>query len=274
MADISNYGRALNCLRNSLCLTLSFFPTLLSQKEIVILTYHSIGSDNGFYTVRPNDFLRQMEYLSDNCVVVPLAELLEYVDKERNPEERIVSITFDDGYQDFYLNAYPFLRRHNLPATVFIATGYVGGRWPFVQSHPKMLTWKQIEEISNNNIEIGAHSVTHPNLQEESSDKIEFEITESKQEIERHLRKTVQFFSYPSGRYTSKITQTVEHAGFKAGVCGGGTVQKGSRLFNLSRVQVDSSITFLHYRAQLTKAADWSRKIELSARILLRKHRI
>jgi len=213
-----------------------------------------------------------MEYLNDNCVIVPLAEVLEYVGKERDPEEKIVSITFDDGYQDFYLTAYPFLRRYNLPATVFIATGYVGGRWPFVEGHPKMLTWKQIEEISNNNIEIGAHSVTHPNLQEEASENVEFEIAKSKQEIERHLRKTVRFFSYPFGRYTSKITEIVEQAGFEAGVCGRGTVQKDSGIFNLNRVQVDSSITFLQFRAQLTEAVDWSRKIEQSARMVLGRH--
>lgn len=268
MSNLSRYGR------NFLCLALSFFPMLLSQKEIVILTYHSVSLDSGFHTVEPKDFIRQMEYLKSNYAIVSLAEVLDCIGKEGRPARRMVSITFDDGYQDFYLNVYPFLRKHKLPATVFVATGYVGKEWPFVESHPKILTWEQIEEISNNNIEIGAHTVTHPNLQQKKPEEAIREITKSKEELEKHLRRTVRFFSYPFGRYTNQILEIVDNAGFEAGVGGGGTVQEDACLFTLNRVQVDRSITFLQFRAHLTKAVDWSRKIEQTTRILLRRPQV
>jgi peptidoglycan/xylan/chitin deacetylase (PgdA/CDA1 family) len=256
---------------NSLCLALSLFPALLSQKEIVILSYHSVGLDSDFRTVEPKDFIRQMEYLKSNYAIVPLAEVLECIGKEERPARRMVSITFDDGYQDFYLNVYPFLRKNKLPATVFVATGYVGKEWPFVESHPKILTWEQIEEISNHNIEIGAHTVTHPNLQQEKPEKVEHEIMKSKEEIEKHLRRTVRFFSYPFGSYTNQIVEIVENAGFEAAVGGLGTIQESASLFTLNRVQVDRSISFLQFKAHLTKAVDWSGKIEQTVKTLLRR---
>lgn len=258
--------------RNSLCLALSLFSAPLSRKEIVILTYHSVGLNSSFHTVKPKIFMRQMEYLERDYAIVSLAEVLEYVSNERKrPARRIASVTFDDGYRDFYTNAYPFFRKHKLPATVFVATHYVGKDWPFVESHPKMLTWKQIREISGNNIEIGAHTVTHPNLAQMKHEEAHHEIMKSKEEIEKHSGRTVRFFSYPFGGYTDQILKTVESAGFDGGVGGFGTVRRASHLFTLNRVQIDSSISFPQFRARLTKAVDWSGKIEQTVKTLLRR---
>jgi peptidoglycan/xylan/chitin deacetylase (PgdA/CDA1 family) len=273
-ADKKKMSRFLVYARNSLCLALSFFPALLSRKENVVLTYHSVSLDGGFQTVAPRDFIRQMEYLKSNYSIVPLAEVLNYVGKAESSARRFAAITFDDGYQDFYLNVYPFLCKHKLPATVFVATDYVGRNWPFVECNPKVLTWGQIEEISNNNVEIGAHTVTHPNLKERTPEEAEQEVVRSKKEIERHLRRKVSFFSYPFSRYTNKTLNIVKNAGFEAGFGGTGTIQKNSCLFTLNRIQVDRSISFLQFRARLTKAVDWSIRVEQSARTLLRRPQI
>ena len=265
---ISNFSRH---AKSFLCLTLSLVSTFSSQKEIVILTYHSIGLDGEFCTVEPNEFARQMEYLKSNCAIVPLAKVLETIRKEERPSKKMVSITFDDGYQDFYINAYPFFRKHKLPATVFVATGYVGKEWPLVKSHPKMLTWDQVEEISENNIEIGAHTTTHPNLQQMNPREAENEIMKSKEEIEKHLGRTVRFFSYPFGSYTKQILTIVENVGFEAAVGGVGTVHKGSDIFTLNRVQIDRPVCFLQFRARLTKGVDWSKEMEQIIRMLLKR---
>jgi peptidoglycan/xylan/chitin deacetylase (PgdA/CDA1 family) len=134
-----------------------------------------------------------------------------------------------------------------------------------------MLTWNEIEEISNNNIEIGAHTVTHPNLQEEKLSKAELEVMESKREIENHLRRVVRYFSYPFGRYTDRILEIVENSGFEAAVGGRGSVHEGSCVFSLNRVQIDRSVCFPQFTARLTKGVDWSEKIEQMIRTLLRK---
>lgn len=125
--------RFIRSTRNTLCLTLSLLPTLLSRSENVILTYHSIGKNNIFNTVEPQNFIRQLEYLKKNYIIVPLSTILEFIDTGVRPAKRMVSITFDDGFLDFYQNVYPLLRKDNLPATVFVATDYIGKEWVFHQ---------------------------------------------------------------------------------------------------------------------------------------------
>lgn len=257
--------------RNMMQLFLAFFARISSQKEVIILTYHSVGSNGDFFTVDPDAFRRQMEYLRNNYSIVPLSEVVNFVKGKKEMPRRSVSITFDDGYQDFYFNVCPYFRRYKLPATVFVTTGYVGQEWPFSKHGLGMLTWNEIEEISNNGIEIGAHTVTHPNLQEENPSKAECEIMESKREIEKHLKKNVRFLSYPFGRYTNRLLEIAENSGFEAVFGGRGTVREGSCLFVLNRVQIDRSISFLQFKAYLTKAVNWTKKIEKTGRILLRR---
>jgi peptidoglycan/xylan/chitin deacetylase (PgdA/CDA1 family) len=226
--------------------------------------------NSDFHTVKPKEFTRQMECIERNYAIVPLAEVLKYISNERKGSaRRMVSVTFDDGYQDFYTNAYPFFLERKLPATVFITTYYVGKDWPFVEPHLEMLTWKQIEEISLNNIEIGAHTVTHPNLRQMKLEEAEHQIVKSKEEIEKHLGRPVRFFSYPFGGYTDQVLKTVENAGFEGGVGGFGTVRNASHPFTLNRVQIDSSISYLQFQARLTKAVDWSAKIEQAVKKML-----
>jgi peptidoglycan/xylan/chitin deacetylase (PgdA/CDA1 family) len=255
--------------RNSLCFALSFVPTL-SRNENVILTYHSVSLDRSYHTVEPKEFVRQLEYLKKKYKIVPLFEMLECLGTKARPSKRKVSITFDDGYQDFYYSVYPFLRKNNLPATVFVATNYVGKEWPFDKSRPKMLTWEQIEEISNNNIEIGAHTVTHPNLQEKKLEEAEYEIKKSKEEIEKHIGRSANFFSYPFGRHKPEIVDIVKSAGFIGGVGGKGTIQKDAPIFVLNRIQVDSSVSFMLFKANLTKATAMLSLIEEPAKVLIK----
>lgn len=260
--------------RNAVHVLLAFFASVSPQKEVIILTYHSVGSNGDFYNVDPDAFSRQMEYLRNNYSIVPLSEVVDFAKGTKEMPRRSVSITFDDGYRDFYSNVYPYFRKYELPATIFVTTGYVGKEWAFNEYGLEMLTWDEIEEISKNNIEIGAHTVTHPSLQEENRLKAEYEIIESKREIETHLKKRVRFFSYPFGRYTDRILEIAKNSDFEAVVGGRGTVHKGSCLFPLNRVQIDRSVSFLQFRARLTKAVDWSRNIEQTVGTLLGRRQV
>jgi len=267
----SNISDNMITARNTVHLLLAFFASVNQTKEVIILTYHSVGSNDDFYTVTPEAFSRQMEYLRNNYSIVPLSEVVDFAKGTKEMPRRSVSITFDDGYRDFYSNVYPYFRKYELPATVFVTTGYVGKEWAFNEYGLEMLTWDEIEEISINNIEIGAHTVTHPSLKKENRWKAEYEIIESKREIETRLKKRVRFFSYPFGRYTDQVSEILKNSDFEAAVGGRGTVHKGSCLFPLNRVQIDRSVSFLQFKARLTKAVDWSRNIEQAVRTLLGK---
>jgi len=272
LALTSNVANFTCLLRDIMYLVFAFFSKLSLQREIVILMYHSVNSINDFHAVDPAEFRRQIEYLKRNYTIVSLNEMVDFVKGKRNLPRKSVAITFDDGYHDCYLNVYPYFRKNKLSATVFVTTEYIGKEWPLSNHHPKMLTWKEIEEMSKNNIEIGAHTATHPSLQETSLKEAENEILRSKKEIEKHIKKNVNYFSYPFGRYTPKIGDVVESSGFKAALGGEGTIRKDTQIFFLNRIQVDSSVSFMLFKARLTKAVDWLEKLEQLPRKYLKNH--
>ena len=107
----------------------------------VILIYHrttNLESDPQMLSVRPERFDEQMEILQKYYNPVSLKELCEQVDRGR-VMPRSVAVTFDDGYEDNYLYAGPILEKHAVPATVFVATGYIG--------EEKEFWWDEIERL-------------------------------------------------------------------------------------------------------------------------------
>lgn len=89
-----------------------------------ILYYHRVNDDRDpfFDAISTRVFENQMRYLARHYHVVSLAEIVRQLDGGGTPE-MLVGITFDDGYEDNYRNAFPILRRYNLPATIFLTTG-------------------------------------------------------------------------------------------------------------------------------------------------------
>ena len=242
--------------------------------------YHSIDSNDDFFTVAPEEFKRQIEYLKESYSIVSLDEMADYIENSRKSPRKSVAITFDDGYQDCYLHAYPYLRKNNLPATVFVSTAYVGKEWPFEPYRSihrfrlRMLTWNEIEEMSKNNIDIGAHTATHLDLREADLKTARNEILESKMQIEKHVEKAVKHFSFPKGSCSQKTVDLVKSLGFESAMGGYPSSQEGrkpSNGFVLHRVQVDSSVSLILFKARLTKAVDWSRQLERIVKKMLEK---
>lgn len=92
-----------------------------------ILAYHRVNDENDhfFPAISTIQFARQMEILAEYFTVCSLDRLLDGIQTGDMPENA-VAVTFDDGYRDNYLNAFPVLKRHSIPATIFLATGVIG----------------------------------------------------------------------------------------------------------------------------------------------------
>lgn len=92
-----------------------------------ILIYHRVNDDEDpyFRGIRPADFERQMAYVSSRFHVLSLPDLVAGLRAGSLPNHAI-AVTLDDGYRDNYLHAFPILKRHSIPATIFLATSVIG----------------------------------------------------------------------------------------------------------------------------------------------------
>ena len=105
------------------------FPFVKRRRlnNLQILVYHRVNDEGDlFFPAIPTDqFARQMEYLSANRLPLCLQEAVQRLRYNELPERAVV-VTFDDGYRDNFLYAYPILQRYGIPATIFLASGAIG----------------------------------------------------------------------------------------------------------------------------------------------------
>jgi peptidoglycan/xylan/chitin deacetylase (PgdA/CDA1 family) len=106
-----------------------------SKSRLLILMYHRIfpakeggpGVQAGMY-VEPETFEMHLRCLKKYFQVLPLCEIRAYGNhvKNKSGERPACILTFDDGWHDFYEYAYPVLMKHEVPATVFLPTKFIG----------------------------------------------------------------------------------------------------------------------------------------------------
>ncbi len=102
--------------------------------RFLVLMYHRVSdAAYGFESqpVSPRKFELQVRYLLKHFEVISLDRLCEYLRSGMSPSRDCVALTFDDGYRDNYENAFPILKKYRVPATIFMTTGFVGGKRGF-----------------------------------------------------------------------------------------------------------------------------------------------
>lgn len=215
-----------------------------NQLRIPILMYHYIGNNpnpadyqRDALSITPDKFEEQMKYLHGNGYATISLDTFYAALKQRiTLPSKPVILTFDDGYIDFYYNAYPILKSLNLHATVFIPTGLVGQK--------AYLSWDQIKQMHDSGlITYGAHSVHHYNLPALSVESARYEIWESKKELESRLGIPINFMAYPYGTANSYIMELVKKAGF-LGSTGTwpGIIQSEGTIYNMPRLRIVGDI--------------------------------
>ncbi len=230
-------------------------------RKAAILMYHSVDYNPIFFTVKPENFQRQMDYLKEKKYnVISLARLIECI-KSKNIPLKTVVLTFDDGYEDNYFNVFPILKKYNFPATFFLITGNMGRKNVSVVSgniYPQILNWRQAQEMhSSGLIDFEPHTVSHPKLRKISLREAEREILDSRKTIEENLNKKCSFFAYPYGEHNHEIEDILERNGF----LGAATVNQGlvgpkDNLLRLKRNSIDYSVDFIQFKAKLNLSID------------------
>lgn len=188
------------------------------------IQYHKIDHPTPDVKIRgaymsPRRFARQMSYLKRNGFVFYTAsEFVTYfADNGRFPE-RGICITFDDGWKDNYLNAFPVIKDLGIKATIFLIPSCIGtttdkatadGEGP--REH---MSEADIREMSAAGVEFGSHSMNHKLFDRIGDSEIKEEVVDSKKYVENLLQKDCNVFAYPAGFYTPFAQAAIRSAGY------------------------------------------------------------
>jgi peptidoglycan/xylan/chitin deacetylase (PgdA/CDA1 family) len=154
------------------------------------------------------------------------------------PSKKTAVITVDDGYKGFLTYALPLLKKYNLGATLFINTKTVGGG--------DYMTWDELKDVVNYNIEIGNHTHSHdyflglPESSRYKTFKDEIELSQST--IKKNLDLEPIVFSYPYGEFDVEMKKIVKQAGFVAAAAqNSGVISAGSDVFQCPRFPISEA---------------------------------
>jgi peptidoglycan/xylan/chitin deacetylase (PgdA/CDA1 family) len=244
--------------------------------------YHSVSGEERctghpyFRTATdPQVFRAHLQFLHDNGFkVLDLGDPMGGGSGLGKP----VILTFDDGFLDFYTEAFPLLHRYGFSATVFLPTAYIGDTAKSFNG-TQCLTWSQVRELQGAGIHFGSHTVTHPQLKTLTINDIREEVHCSKQTIEEKLGTSVKSFAYPYAFpeadrcFKQRLQVMLEEAGYENGVCTSiGTAGPNPHSFFLKRLPVNSLDDPRLFKAKLEGGYDWLYTLQYAAKLCSRVH--
>lgn len=211
---------------------------------VPVLMYHHVSPSAGMITSSPQNFASQIEWLFRNGYhALSTAEFAGHLRGETVPE-RSVLITFDDGYLDNWVYAYPILRKYGYQATLFIVTSWVGegparayagqGTVPITPNHKDckrlvsegrtddaILRWSEIEAMrSDGTFEFHSHTHTHTRWDLETKtvaekrERIAIEFADSRLTLQQRLGEVSDHLCWPQGYFDSDYIELAKASGF------------------------------------------------------------
>lgn len=193
----------------------------IARRRSIIVGYHGIGPATGddphHHQVPTQRFRAHLDLLQQaGFRFLTVAGLAARADGG-TPPPGLAALTFDDGMENNHTVALPILREYGIPATVYVTTGLIGRANPWVAG-ARMMDAGQLRELAQAGVELGAHTVSHPDLSLADPDTCRREIVESRETLERLTGAPVRTFAYPSCRYGPAALEAVREADFLAAV--------------------------------------------------------
>jgi len=192
--------------------------------DVPILTYHRVGSSQGF--ARQVAALQRRGYRA-----VTLGRVWRSWRGEGTLPWRPVVLTFDDGYLSQYRTAAQPLRDRSWPGVLNLQVdrlGVAGG-----------LTRAQVRRMLADGWELGSHTLSHPDLTAVGPERLRRELVGSRDAIQREFGVTTDFFCFPYGRSDAAAKAAVRAAGYLgATTTHRGVASRGGDPFELPRISV------------------------------------
>jgi peptidoglycan/xylan/chitin deacetylase (PgdA/CDA1 family) len=205
------------------------------------------------YNVTPERFRRQLaELLARGFRPWPLRGVLEYARRGLPIPERTFVVTFDDGYENVYRNAWPVLRELHVPATVFLATAFLDSDAPFPfddwpakgsgrvpgEAWRPLRTAQCVDMRASGLVELGAHTHTHADFRQHP-DELERDLSRCVAVIRERFGLTDVTFAFPGGFTAPELVAAAKRVGVLCGLTSeGDLVHPASDPFQWGRVEV------------------------------------
>jgi peptidoglycan/xylan/chitin deacetylase (PgdA/CDA1 family) len=189
--------------------------------RIPVLLYHAVMDDPppwiAPFTVRPRQFLAQLDAIRDSGRTALTATGLTEALGGRAPlPERPIVVTVDDGFADLPGFTAPALAERGLTGTAYLTTGALARDPGCLLPPAPMMTLRQVKEVADCGLEIGAHTVTHPQLDTLSAGRVLRELQTPKAVLEDLLGEPVPAFAYPHGYNSPAVRRLVRAAGYSS----------------------------------------------------------
>ena len=204
-------------------------------QTVPILCYHRFGNGNGNgngngkMVISTANFAAQLDWLARNDYhVIPLSQLVAFLEGRQAVPKRSVVITIDDGYESVYRYALPLLRKYGFAATLFVYTDFIGAT--------DALSWAQLQDMAASGlVDVQAHSKTHRNLIERDAgdpderyrQMLETEVRGPRETLERRLPVQVRHYAFPYGDANQSLLDLLARQRYQLGL----TVNPGGNAF-------------------------------------------
>jgi peptidoglycan/xylan/chitin deacetylase (PgdA/CDA1 family) len=230
-----------------------------------ILIYHQIGAGSGRQMdLAPAVFRGHVDWLQSQGSIVGLGDALSGAD-DLNADRTYV-LTFDDGYADFYENAFPHLRDRGIPFTLYLTTGHIE-TGESLHDGDRPLSWDMVGEmVESGLVTMGAHTHTHPDLRGLTMDAVEEEVERSNGIIEARTGRKATHFAYPKGFWDPQAEAVIRRYYDTAVLGAGAPVTAATNPYRIHRVAIQASDRYLFFKRKISRGMRLEERVRTVAK--------
>lgn len=206
-----------------------FSINAVASSCVVLLYHHFSNSTPKSTSISPELFEKHLLYLQkNNFKVLKLSSMLEQLKTQTLPNKCVV-LTADDAYNSIAKNAYPLLKKYDMPMAVFVATKGVDDKYN------ALMSWQVMRDIQGENIEFYNHTKTHYHLLDLDAEQVKNEINFAQLRLNKELKIKDKILAYPYGEASLAIFEQMQNLDFISFGQQSGVVSNNSDLQNLPR---------------------------------------
>lgn len=228
------------------------------SKIVNILTFHHIGPNRDILTIPPTLFERLIVKLKKNYNIISYQDFKDFIFENKKLPKKPILLTFDDGYLDNFIYAFPILQKHNIPSVIFIITGNIENSDILREKLPYFKSHKELEKSPDKNlfinigemkkmedsglVEFDSHTVSHFVCKNREYDEIYDELIKSYKFIKNHTKKKKHYgFCWPRGAFDEVAINAIENSPYDFAFSTiEGAYHKGDNIFTIKRIDCSS----------------------------------